>query len=220
MHRPRLLDLFCGSGGAAMGYYRAGFCIVGVDIVRQKRYPFEFIQADALVFLNLYGAEFDAIHASPPCQAYSCTRSLSSKTHPELIPATRHFLKKTGRPYIIENVPGAPLIDPVVLCGSMFDGLRVYRHRLFESNIPLKAPGPCRHKHCHSPIDVSGTGGLQKTPRKAPGGGLSRKPKNISEARDAMGIPWMTRKELSQAIPPAYTAWLGKQLLAALPPVY
>lgn len=120
--RPLLLDLFCGAGGAAMGYYHAGFDIVGVDIEPQPRYPFTFHQGDALEFLTEYGHEFDAIHASPPCQRYSvASKSHNGKAvkHPALIPATRQGLKKSQRPWVIENVIGAPLMEPIILCGTI-----------------------------------------------------------------------------------------------------
>jgi len=122
-----------------MGYARAGFEVVGVDINPQPRYPFEFHQADALDYLREHGHRFDAVHASPPCQAYSETRKIQSNEHPELIPPTRAALQRVGLPWVIENVPGSPLIDPVELCGAMF-GLRVYRHRLFEASFPVTVP--------------------------------------------------------------------------------
>src|SRR5574337_20985 len=127
--KPRLLDLFCCAGGCAMGYHRAGFDVVGVDINPQQRYPFEFHQADAMTF-DLSG--FDAIHASPPCQAYTVLGGREDLSHyPDLVDAVRERLQASGKPWIIENVPGAPLRDPITLCGAMF-GLRRYRHRLFE----------------------------------------------------------------------------------------
>src|SRR5713226_9004155 len=143
MNKPRLLDLFCGAGGAAAGYARAGFEVVGVDIRPQPRYPFAFHQADALT-CSLDG--FDAYHASPPCQLYSRTHRLwKSSVHPDLVDPLRQRLRATGKPYMLENVPGAPLPGSIVLCGTMF-GLGVLRHRLFESNVLLFLPGPCAHK--------------------------------------------------------------------------
>jgi DNA (cytosine-5)-methyltransferase 1 len=205
--KPRLLDLFCGAGGAAMGYSRTGFDVVGVDIRPQPRYPFEFIQADALeVFAEL---EFDAIHASPPCQAYTMAQRIRGREHADLVAPTRDLLKATGLPYVIENVPGAPLIDPVVLEGQMFDGLRTQRKRWFETNWPLDVP-------------------FLRGPRPASQAKMGRKPKshewfqvvgNTSDAdgaRAAMGIDWMNRNELSQAIPPAYTELIGHQLMQHL----
>jgi DNA (cytosine-5)-methyltransferase 1 len=137
--RPRLLDLFSGAGGAAVGYHRAGFEVVGVDLHPQPHYPFEFHQADAMTY-PLDG--FDAIHASPPCQAYSVANNIHGRAdHPMLIPSVRERLLATGLPYVIENVPRGPLINPVTLCGLTF-GLNVKRHRLFESNVFMLSP-PC-----------------------------------------------------------------------------
>jgi DNA (cytosine-5)-methyltransferase 1 len=204
----RLLDLFCGAGGAAMGYHRAGFEVVGVDIEPQPHYPFEFHQADALTFPL---AGFDAIHASPPCQGYSVTASLHDAEHPQLVEPVRATLAATGLPYVIENVEGAPLINFVRLCGSSF-GLGVRRHRLFEmSHLPPFAP-QCAHHLQPEPVDVTGTGGLAARP-VGQKGGIHRKPRNLAHAREVMGIDWMSRRELSQAIPPAYTEWIGTQLL-------
>jgi DNA (cytosine-5)-methyltransferase 1 len=211
--KPRLLDLFCGAGGAGMGYHRAGFEVVGVDIKPQPHYPFKFVQGEALEYVREHGAEFDVIHASPPCQAYSTTKGLHSRFHPMLIDEVRLGLSLTNRPFVIENVKGAPLLNAITLCGSSF-GLGVWRHRLFESPVFFWA-SPCQHDLCPLPLDVTGTGGPCAT-RPTPGGGLHRKPRNLADARWAMGIDWMTRKELAQAIPPAYTAFIGSQLMSAL----
>ena len=199
----RLLDLFCKGGGAAMGYHRAGFEVVSVDIEPQPHYPFEFIQADALT-VDLAG--FDVIHASPPCQSYSVTSSLHSADYPELVDDVRWHMENLGAPYVIENVVGAPLVDAFRLCGSSF-GLGVRRHRLFETSPILIGAPQCAHHLQPEPIDVTGTGGP---------GGRHRKPANLAHAREVMGIDWMTRPELSEAIPPAYTEWIGRQLLAHL----
>ena len=210
----RILDLFCKSGGAGYGYHLAGFEVVGVDIANIKRYPFEFIKRDALEVLNDHEflATFDAIHASPPCQTHSATKHLrnaqgkqSSKV--DLIPQTRAGLIASGLPYIIENVPGAPLLDPVLLCGSSF-GLKVRRHRLFESNINLTGL-PCNHKSQGKPVGVYGS-----MRDEIPHGGHTAK--SIEEAREAMGIDWMLWGDLVEAIPPAYTKHLGLQLLTHL----
>ena len=144
----RLLDLFCCAGGAAKGYSDAGFEVVGVDINPQPNYPFEFIQADVLNMDIGFLQDFDAIHASPPCQSYSdlAKRNRNADAHPRLIEPVREMLDKSGRPYVIENVEGAPLQNPIVLCGTMFKGLRVIRHRLFEANFPLVAPEHIPHK--------------------------------------------------------------------------
>lgn len=217
MTKPRLLDAFCGAGGAGMGYYQAGFDVVGVDIKPQKHYPFEFIQADALEFIARHGKDFDVIHASPPCQKYARTKNLktSRKDHPDLIEPTRQALIATGKSYIIENVTGAPLINPVMLCGTMF-GLGVIRHRLFECNpIIWWPPAPCQHEGKIVPM-------WWKSRQRAL---LSKKYKYIHvvgssflmpEAKEAMGIDWMVRDEISQAIPPAYTHWIGEQLMGIL----
>lgn len=215
----RLLDLFCGVGGAADGYRRAGFTrIIGVDIKHQPRFPvyldrFQFIQADAIEYLRAHGNEFDAIHASPPCQAHSALRHL----HPEndyecFIDRTRDLLAILPVPWVIENVMGAPLRTPVMLCGSAF-GLKVRRHRIFESNIQLRGTS-CRHKEQGAPIDVSGTGGQRVNRRKDDHGGACNKPKNQAHAQMLMEMPWANRYGISQAIPPAYTEFIGKQLIS------
>ena len=292
----RLLDLFSGAGGGAKGYHQAGFEVTGIDCRPQPRYPYAFVQADALAYLAAYGHEYDAIHASPPCQKYCALRHLSKKDHPDLIPQTRELLHRIGRPFVIENVPGAPLVSPMTLCGTMFGlrtdcGAELRRHRLFETNWPLMCGLKCRHYQSELPctisvhgnsggssrrdgydptiaghtaedrrgtvirvygerpkngsersirqaekrtICVNGTGqptegrstitvtgstakheiGTNRTLRK---GGVEPRPVvrkcfPVSAARVAMGIDWMTMKELSQAIPPAYTFFIGPQL--------
>lgn len=228
MTRPRLLDLFCCEGGCSVGYDRAGFDVTGVDLSRSafKRYPFKHHRGDALKYVAKHGAEFDAIHASPPCQAHSVLKHrhpdqfedmlFPMTSHPDLVAATRAALVETGKPFIIENVPGAPLVDPLILCGSMFglgavceDGYRqLRRHRLFESNIPLTAPGPCQHSGLVVGVYGNGGGGLRAATRgyKA----------TLTEGTTALGVPWMGVYGMSQAIPPAYTEHLGAQLLAVL----
>jgi DNA (cytosine-5)-methyltransferase 1 len=216
--RPRLLDLFCGAGGAAVGYYRAGWDVVGVDIEEQPNYPFEFVQGDAfdfmLAWLRNAGEHFDAIHASPPCQAYSDLQKRTGRTYPKLIGHVRELLIEGGLPYVIENVEGAPLIDPILLCGTMFPGLRVLRHRLFESNVSLSAPAhPKPHplvfthdkrKAHYGQLDQD-TSYVQVT-----GGGNC----SVANKAAAMGIDWMTGAELNEAIPPRYTEYVGRFLLA------
>jgi DNA (cytosine-5)-methyltransferase 1 len=218
MDRPRLLDLFCGAGGCTAGYQRAGFYVVGVDLKPQPNYcGDEFVQADALSFLRtviedgcLFGEPLDAIHASPPCQASSTLRHLwPDREHPELIPPTRELLIETGLPYVIENVVGAKLIEPFVLCGSMFgnqaNGRQLRRHRLFETNFPVMVP-QCQHRG--QPVGVYGHGG---------GGSMTRGYKGSkAEYQEAMEMPWATKAEIAQAIPPSYTNFIGKQLLQTI----
>jgi DNA (cytosine-5)-methyltransferase 1 len=179
--------------------------VVGVDIEPQKRYPFRFIQADALTF-PLTG--FDLIHASPICKDYSATAVLNDATHPRQIEAFRDRLDSSGIPYVIENVPGAPLRSPAMLCGAMFRGLRVYRHRLFEAPFPIPAPPEPEHRW---PLAKMGRP-VRPGEFMQPVGHFS----DVVAARAAMGIPWMARDELAQAIPPAYTLHVGRAALAAV----
>ena len=204
----RLLDAFCGAGGCSVGYYRAGFTdIVGVDVNHQKRYPFDFVQGDAIGYIHAHGHEFDMIHTSPPCQVYSVTKHLSNGTHPDLVDETRAALEWVGKPYVIENVPGASLINaPLLLCGSMFD-LALIRHRYFENNKGIWIPPrPCS---CQSLFCNSGPGDYSSFANGATA---------ISDGRIAMGIGWMTGKELSQAIPPAYTEYVGRKMIELIGP--
>jgi DNA (cytosine-5)-methyltransferase 1 len=207
--KPRLLDLFCGAGGASMGYHRAGFDVVGVDINPQPRYPFEFVHGDAMTY-PLDG--FDVIHASPPCQAFTAYRRRGAGVGAaalDLIAATRNRLQASRVPYVVENVPGAPLRNPVTLCGSSF-GLDVRRHRLFESNIALLTPA-CRHD-LQTPRFPSATN--RRNLRSTVEVGVWRIPLEVQSA--AMGVDWMRLDELTLAIPPAYTEHIGAQLLAVL----
>jgi DNA (cytosine-5)-methyltransferase 1 len=210
--RPRLLDLFCCQGGAGKGYDDAGFEVMGVDIDPQPRYPFEFYRADALAVLEDYarfGCPFDAIHASCPCQLDSDTFRLSDSDHPDLIAPTRELLEEIGLPYVIENVRGAvpKLRDPVMLCGAMF-GLKTYRHRYFETNFPLMVPG--------HPPHVAPQAKMGRAPK--PGefiqcvGNFS----GVEQGREAMEMPWANREGLREAIPPAYTEYIGDFLLESL----
>jgi DNA (cytosine-5)-methyltransferase 1 len=210
---PTVLDLFCGVGGASAGYAQAGYDVVGVDLHPQPRYPFDFHQADALTY-PLDG--FDLIHASPPCQRYSAMtkRWQREGDHPDLIAAVRERLGDSGTPWIIENVPGSPLVNPITLCGSMFpelvcDGQQLRRHRRFESSLPLVVEMSCHH--VGTPLGGYGHGGGLVNPGK---GCLA----SAGQARELMGIPWATRDKLAQAIPPAYTAYLGKQALSLSTP--
>lgn len=234
MTRPLLLDLFSCEGGAGMGYQQAGFDVIGVDIVPQPRYPFEHVVADAIELLErlLEGGEvaghtlkdLAAIHASPPCQAYSVTRHSHDKDHPELIEPTRELLQATGLPYVIENVEGARdrMVEPMLLCGSMFglkafdvDGTRLAlrRHRLFESNVWLMSAGGCVHDG--DPVAGVYGGGRHRnvSDRDNPArrGGYTPLGKVRAEL---MGMGWASQHGLAQAIPPAYTEHIGGQLLA------
>lgn len=209
----RLLDLFCGAGGAAMGYSRAGFEVVGVDIAPQPNYPFKFIQLDVKHFLHRYTLrQFDVVHASPPCQAFTAYRRKGHGVgdgYPDLIPEVRDALKHARMPYVIENVPKAPLHEPVRLCGSSF-GLDVRRHRLFESNVALLVP-PCSHSW-QTPRFKQATN--RTSQRRTVEVGVWRIPLDVQQ--EAMGIDWMTLPEPSEALPPAYTEHIGKQLMAVL----
>lgn len=235
MRRRRLLDLFCCAGGAATGYARAGFDVFGMDINPQPRYPFPFFQCNALSALEAMAAhkrplpfgrewlglgDFDVIHASPPCQRFSglANRNGNADDWPDLVDPIRKWLDQIGLPYVIENVEGAPLVEPITLCGAMFPELRVYRHRLFESNLPLVAPEHPKHAeltfthdkrkaHYGQPLDLT-TMRVQVT-----GGGNAP----VWAKREAMGgLDWMTGREVNEAIPPAYTEHLGRQVLAYL----
>jgi DNA (cytosine-5)-methyltransferase 1 len=214
--KPRILDLFSGAGGCAKGYQRAGFYVIGVDIAPQPNYcGDEFFEADALRFMRdgmgFWKFGFDAVHASPPCQGY---HSLGSG--PQLIGETRTLIEATELPYVIENIPDArwALRDPVLICGTMFDPiLGVRRHRFFETNWGLQHPQwPCRHSLAAPRFDVYEHGRWHKRRFAAVyghGGGQAN-----AEGPDAMGIDWMVRHELVEAIPPAYTELIGHQLLA------
>ena len=210
----KLLDLYCKAGGASKGYQLAGFEVVGVDIKKQKRYPFKFIQADCLELMKdiEFLKSFDVIAASPPCQTHSITQHLrnaqgKSTDKIDLIPQTREALIESGRPYVIENVPGSPLVNPIQMCGSSF-GLKVRRHRLFESNLQLKG-SVCNHKEQGKPVGIYGS-----MRDEIPNGGHTAK--SIEQAREAMGIDWMIWGELVEAIPPIYTKEIGTQILDLL----
>lgn len=244
----RVLDLFCGGGGASEGYRRAGFEVTGVDINPQPHYPFRFLQGDAMVMLDImaiYGGDiagiwWDAIHASPPCQAYSvmskCRPGLADE-YPKLIEPVRERLEQIGLPYVIENVEGAPLESPVKLCGTMFGlGARfndydyvLRRHRLFEASFPVEQPA-CEHNGRYA-LSVAGHGNPNNNDRferkarrsmavyghSAPGNRPDlRGPGYAQATREAMGIDWMNREELAESIPPAYTEHVGKALLQHL----
>lgn len=206
----RLLDLYCCAGGASYGYQKAGFDVVGVDLYPQPKYRGEFVQSDAISFLLANWKSFDAVHASPPCQAYSKASSQfrdAGKVYPDLVSTTRDALVSTGLPYIIENVPGSPLLSPVVLCGSMF-GIETYRHRLFESNITLQVPDHPKHINKNAKMGrMPKDGEFIQYVGNFPG---------INKVREMTGLYWLGQKEMAQSIPPQYTEYLGKQLIAYL----
>lgn len=220
MSKPRLLDLFCGAGGASMGYHRAGFEVVGVDINPQPHYPFTFFKMDWADGLHRLASNPDVIHASPPCQRYSSGSKWEGtwEQYPDLLPAVREALIGCGRPYIIENVPGAPMRGDIVLCGCQF-GLGVRRKRLFETSLDLPPTLLPPHKHDYKAERVYGA--------KAPDWLLDRLKKGVGNLagldpkmvkwRAAMAIDWMeTRTEIGEAIPPAYTEFIGRQLMVNL----
>lgn len=209
----RILDLFCGAGGASVGYARAGFEVVGVDIKNQPNYPFDFYRGDVFTTGSqlISDGGWDAIHASPPCQAYSKISKDNGIEYPDLVEPTRTLLRATGLPYIMENVELSPLHEPTVLCGSQFglgvefcdEWLQLQRHRWFESNVPLRSAGPCRHT---TPVvGVYGKPGGSNFAR-------SRILPGLEQWRTAMNIDWMSSREITQAIPPNYAEFLGNQL--------
>ncbi|MFF1790785.1 SAM-dependent methyltransferase [Kitasatospora sp. NPDC058243] len=210
-----LLDAYCCQGGASMGYYLAGFNVVGVDLHPQPRYPFPFVQADAVEYIATNGADFDAIAASPPCQRYSATQRIQGREHPDLIGPTRQALESTGRLWVIENVEDArpELIDPVTLCAATY-GLHTYRHRLFEPGGGLRLDQPIHPQH---------TGATVKMGRPLQPGDFYHAVGNFSNVpyvRADMGVEWMSRDGIRECIPPAMTRWIGRQLaehLAAVP---
>lgn len=222
---PLLLDLFCGAGGAAAGYNAAGFNIIGVDIEPQLNYPYEFIQDDALTVLDelvtngcyqmppgqrqnrrcLDVSEISALHGSPPCQGYSRTQRLTKKVHPKLIEPVRGRFQQLALPYVIENVIGAPLLEPTLLCGQMFE-LGTYRHRNFETNFPVVPKLHTKHRYVQAK--------LGRRPEPGQYMEVVGHFAGMQEACEAMQIGWMKRAELTESIPPAYTAYIGEYLLA------
>ena len=221
--RPRLLDLFCCAGGAARGYADAGFDVLGVDVEPQPRYPFAFLRADVLALEPRFLAYFDAVHASPPCQGYTALRHApGAKGAPRLIAPVRALLQAAGRPWVIENVEEArvELRAPVLLCGSMFGlgarGAQLLRHRLFETSFPLKPPSPCAHDQERPVVGVYGGHARIRSSRF--GGRTTRDDWGTGGHKPVMseamgGMPWATCAEMSEAIPPAFTAHIGRQLL-------
>lgn len=226
MTRPLLFDLGCAQGGAAVGYYRAGFDVIGFDVVVQPRYPFSFVQADALDILadlvrygGYAGREPVAVHASMPCQRWSTQtkRNGTQHRHPDLVGPVRELLQEWGGPWVMENIPAAPLREPVLLCGValgiVYSGHWLKRHRHFEANVPLKGSG-CGCKPGLTYMDVTG-GGPTSKPRTDGGGG--RPPKGTAaQVRALMGMPWATKTGCNEAIPPLYTEFVGGQVLAHL----
>lgn len=215
--RPILLDLFCGAGGAAMGYHRAGFDVIGIDIAPQKNYPFEFIEGNALD-RSIWPDQFDAIHASPPCQRHSTLRTGVTGDYEDLIEPTRAALAAAWAPYVIENVVGAPLIDPVRLCGSSLgcvDGdAELRRHRLFESSIANLTGTRCKHDADRRVLGVYGHLTRNDRPNGSPARGWKA---GKERARRLMGVDWeVTDRELAEAIPPAYSEFIGRQILVAI----
>ena len=208
---PLLIDAYCCQGGASKGYADAGFRVIGIDKDPQPRYPYEFIQGDVLDVLPRLLATLPvaALGGSPPCQAYTLCQRIQGNEPPDLVAPTREMFQSSGLPWIIENVEGAPLIDPVLLCGAMFPGLRVYRHRLFESNLPLTVPAHPEHV---APLRKMG-----RAPRPGDWMHVVGNFSGVAQAREAMGgVDWMSRDGLRESIPPAYTAHLGAQLMAAV----
>ena len=206
----KLLDLYCCQGGASAGYKAAGFdSVIGVDIAPQPRYPYKFWQRDALMFLERYGKFFDAIHASPPCQAYTNAQRIQGNEHPDLVEPTRELLVASGKPWVMENVPGSPLREDLLLCGAMF-GIETYRHRVFEFG-GFNPPSPPEHPPHRARVTKMG---------RAPVDGeymhIVGNFSGVAKARQIMGMPWASRDGLREAIPPAYTEFIGRQLLAHL----
>lgn len=210
--KPILVDAFCCQGGATKGYQRAGFHVIGIDKDPQPRYcGDEFIQGDVLDVLPelLATRPVVALHGSPPCQAYTLCQRIQGNDHPDLVAPTRTLFEGSGLPWIIENVEGAPLIDPVLLCGSMFPELRVYRHRLFESSLPLVVP---EHPEHVAPLRKMG-----RAPQPGDWMHVVGNFSGVAQAREAMGgVDWMNRDGLRESIPPAYAEWFGWQLRFAL----
>ena len=227
MSRPRLLDLFCGEGGASVGYHAAGFDVVGVDIKPQPLYPFFFVQADATAFavrgcaLGGQSFTFDAIHASPPCQAHTGMsnrwrgKGTKADTHVSLIALMRARLEDAGVPWVLENVPGAArfMRDPIVLTGEMF-GLRVHRPRLFESNVLILAPDKPAVRR--DTIGVYGKAHDGRLLWRRKDGSEQRAARTLERAREAMGMPWASWRGCCEAVPPAYTEFIGRALMQAV----
>ncbi|RYD56969.1 MAG: DNA cytosine methyltransferase [Sphingobacteriales bacterium] len=214
MSKLKLLDLYCCGGGAGWGYHFAGFEVTGVDIEAQPKYRAgKFIQGDAIEYLTANYNDFDVIHASPPCQRFSKSAQQwrkDGKDYPDLVEATRKALIDTGKPYIIENVEGAPLINPILLCGGMFEGLKMYRHRLFESNLEISAPPHPVHTHKQAKMG--------RKPKQGEYIQMVGHFSGVAMAQETTGLTWLGQYELAQCIPPQYTQHLGKQIIEYLSP--
>lgn len=214
--RPRLLDLFCCEGGAATGYHRAGFDVVGVDIVPRPRYPFEFVQADAIAYLDsltfLALSQFSVLHASPPCQKWAAGTH-DREAWPDLIQPVRELFERSGLPYVIENVRGAPLRDRVMICGGglgiTHGDWQLHRHRYFESNVPLFGVSCTRQARRTASVVGHGTPSGMRKP------GLPDL--LMADRRAIMEMPWASREGTSEAIPPRYTEHIGAQLISLIP---
>jgi len=220
---PRLLDFCCKAGGTSMGYHMAGFNVVGIDIEPQPNFPFQFYVEDVMKIgdkqINGIRRNFDALAGSPPCQGFGALKALAKQPKPEILIRVREIFEAADLPYIIENVPGAPLIDPVQVCGSAL-GLRVQRHRMFESNCDIEGT-PCEHlwqdrdkRYTHIPNKLyeDYRSGVVSVAGRGDGSHFQ----NQSQAEiwsHAMGIDWMNMEEMGQAIPPFFTWHLGKQLI-------
>lgn len=201
----RVLDLFCCAGGAAMGLHRAGFSVSGVDIKPQPRYPFDFVQMDALDALIGDLSQYDLIWASPPCQLFCALKTREDLSgYPDLIDPVRQRLLAHGIPFVIENVPGAPIRQDLMLCGGMF-GLRSYRHRYFECNFPIEQPTHPAHR-----VRVNRRGENRR--EHWANGGFITITGDVGTycGPEAMGIDWMSGNEMSEAIPPAYAEYIGR----------
>lgn len=217
--KPRLLDLFCGAGGCSVGYARAGFEVIGVDIEPHKDYPYELIVGDAMqvaadvAYLNT----FDVVHGSPPCPRYSASRHATGRgdDHPDFVPPFRALMNAWGGTWVMENVEGAPMPAAVTICGWAMGLKHIRRHRLFESNLLLMSPG-CACPHGDT-VSVFGHSGEDRRNSTRALYGSMRKHVPIAEVRELMGVPWMTQREdISDSIPPAYTEYVGAQLIDQL----
>jgi DNA (cytosine-5)-methyltransferase 1 len=211
LDKPLLLDTYCCQGGAAAGYDRAGFAVLGVDVCDQPRYPFTFIQADAIEFILRYGHLFAAVTGSPPCQLYSKTHRINRSDYPDLIGPTREAMQQTGRPHVIENVADAlpEMLDPVTLCGAMF-GLHTYRHRLFETGGGFSFSPPEHPQHTARTVKMGRP--LEAGDFYHAVGNFT----NVDYVRQDMDVPWMSRDGVRECIPPAYTQYIGTHLMKHL----